>query len=166
MGLLNAPRAQISSTALFVTSRNCQSHAALSSLVSAPSFSSSCASCVSPSQVAEPGGSCPIKSQMLSYCFLLWLFKPVASSTGGVIMACRGLSLSGKFCGCLIANASGFTWHTESSLNLSTNFRVHVLVAASSFDAPLASSLTSISALPLTTVELLAIDTIQMARYS
>ena len=74
MGLVNAPRVQISSTALFV----CTS----SFLVS-----------------AEPGGSSPMNSQMLSNCIILCWLKPVALSTGGFATASDfdGLAASPSF---------------------------------------------------------------------
>ena len=131
MGLVNAPRAQISSTTLFVNFANCPSHAALS----------------------QPGGAASINSQMLSICSLSWMLRPVASSTVGAI-GC--LSSSGKFCGCVCANALGFSWNTEPCLNLPTLIFAHVAVlAASSSGAPLACSPYTMSAMSLTTVELI-----------
>ena len=157
MGIVTAPCVQIFSTTMSVIFANCESNPARASCVS----SSSCASCVFSTSQKETLLGFRHRSQRLSNCSVLCLLRPVASSTGG-IMACRGVSSSGKFCGCVLgcvssfANAWGFAWDTESNLNLSTSLRIRsaVVAAASPF------------AIPRSTSELLAIDTIEMARHS
>ena len=159
MGIVIAPCVQICATAISEICANCESNSARASCVS----SSSCASCVSSSsQMLSNLLFRIVRSQTASKYFLSSSLRPVASSTGGLIMACRGVSSSGEFCGCLLgcvssfADAWGFSRNTQSRLNLDTSFRMYsaVVAAASPF------------AIPRSTDEFLAIDTIGMARHS
>ena len=159
MGIVTAPCVQIFATAMSEMCANCESNSARASCVS----SSSCASCVSSSsQMLSNSLFRIVRSQTASKYFISGSLRPVASSTGGLIMACRGVSSSGKFCGCVLgcvsssADAWGFSRNTESCLNLHICFRINSAVVAAA----------SPSAIPRSTDEFLAIDTIGMARHS